>query len=261
MLRRAAALGAPRAAPQRGMAAAAAAAAAQPDNYYPHGLVSLSPECPVFHVLDGLGGFSEQALDGPSPFVRPTTLRFTHGGSARRWDAVAAHDSVAVLLLHAPRRAFVIVRQFRPAVYAVRARAARAAGAPDPPPAAGLCYELCAGIMDKAGKSAEQTCCEEVLEEVGYSVPPAALRRVAGGVVSSAGITGATQDVFYAEVDESMRACAGGGTACRSERVEALALPVDAAAAFIEDAALAKTPGLCFGLLWGAARLAGGGGT
>lgn len=53
------------------------------------------------------------------------------------------------------------------------------------------------------------------------------------------------------QVDESMRACAGGGTMAASERVEALSLPVSAVDAFIADASLAKTPGLCFGLLWG----------
>jgi hypothetical protein len=35
------------------------------------------------------------------------------------------------------------------------------------------------------------------------------------------------------------------------ERVEALSLPVAAIDAFITDESLAKTPKLCFGLLWG----------
>jgi hypothetical protein len=53
------------------------------------------------------------------------------------------------------------------------------------------------------------------------------------------------------QVDESMRACAGGGNMAAKERVEALSLPVAAIDAFITDESLAKTPGLCFGLLWG----------
>jgi hypothetical protein len=53
------------------------------------------------------------------------------------------------------------------------------------------------------------------------------------------------------QVDESMRACAGGGTMAAKERVEALSLPVTAVDAFVTDDSLAKTPGLCFGLLWG----------
>lgn len=35
------------------------------------------------------------------------------------------------------------------------------------------------------------------------------------------------------------------------ERVEALALPVASVDAFIADDSLVKTPGCCFGLLWG----------
>lgn len=115
----------------------------------------------------------------------------------------------------------------------------------------GLCYELCAGIMDKAGKTpaqvssqcgksllhmlvrlaAQQTparfsrhalgtlwlahplcvccalpacarvqvCCEEVLEEVGYRLQPHQLTPISS-VVSSAGITGSQQAMFFAQV-------------------------------------------------------------
>lgn len=52
-----------------------------------------------------------------------------------------------------------------------------------------------------------------------------------------------------------MRACTGGGTMAAKERVEALSLPVPAVDAFIADESLAKTPGLCFGLLWGRHQL------
>jgi hypothetical protein len=60
-----------------------------------------------------------------------------HAGRERRWDAVQAHESVAVVLYNSQLSAFIVVRQFRPAIYAVRWRAARAAGLPEPPPAAG----------------------------------------------------------------------------------------------------------------------------
>jgi hypothetical protein len=151
-------------------------------------------------------------------------LRTCAAGKRRRWDAVQAHDSVAVSLYHEGLQAFILVRQFRPAVYAARWRHATAAGLPQPPAAAGvqsthrvqrpssacspltvcssaqsavaspvavrslleahwhsrraqrlplaatswlacccawcvsagLCYELCAGIMDKAGKTPAQ---------------------------------------------------------------------------------------------------------
>eukprot|EP00879_Flechtneria_rotunda_P008604 GHRR01009016.1.p1 GENE.GHRR01009016.1~~GHRR01009016.1.p1 ORF type:complete len:266 (+),score=78.55 GHRR01009016.1:224-1021(+) len=225
------------------------------DNLYKHGLNSLSPACPVSHILEGSGQFKEVPLDRPSSFVRPRSLLYQQAGRERRWDVVQAHDSVAIVLYNKELHSFIIVRQFRPAVYAVKLRAAAAAGQSDPDPAVGLTYELCAGIVDKPGKTLQQVCCEEVLEEVGYQLEPEHLVSCAGSIVSSAGITGASQAMFYAEVNEGMRACPDGGTRAAKERVEALALPLDAVHAFVADDMLAKTPGLCFGLLWGRQRL------
>lgn len=48
-----------------------------------------------------------------------------------------------------------------------------------------------------------------------------------------------------------MRVCPDGGTMAAEERVEALALPLGCVDAFIADDSLAKTPGCCFGLMWG----------
>lgn len=53
------------------------------------------------------------------------------------------------------------------------------------------------------------------------------------------------------QVSESLRACPTGGTMAAEERVEALALPLGSVDAFIANDSLAKTPGCCFGLLWG----------
>jgi hypothetical protein len=36
-----------------------------------------------------------------------------------------------------------------------------------------------------------------------------------------------------------------------AERVEALALPLSSVDAFMADDSLAKTPGCCYGLMWG----------
>lgn len=37
---------------------------------------------------------------------------------------------------------------------------------------------------------------------------------------------------------------------CVKERVEALSLPLASIDKFIADTSIAKTPGLCFGLIW-----------
>lgn len=57
--------------------------------------------------------------------------------------------------------------------------------------------------------------------------------------------------ILCCQVDESMRVCPSGGTMAAVERVEALALPLSAVDAFMADDSLAKTPGCCFGLMWG----------
>lgn len=66
---------------------------------------------------------------------RPTTL--TNTGKQRRWDVIEAHSSVAVVLYHKDMDAFLLVRQFRPAVYSCRLREAKEAGQPAPDRAAG----------------------------------------------------------------------------------------------------------------------------
>jgi UDP-sugar diphosphatase len=51
-----------------------------------------------------------------------------------------------------------------------------------------------------------------VLEECGFDVPVAAVKRVTS-YVSSTGISGSQHSMFVVEVDESMRATGGGGVA------------------------------------------------
>lgn len=50
---------------------------------------------------------------------------------------------------------------------------------PDQPPAAaGVTYELCAGLVDKPNLSLEEIARQEILEECGYDVPVTKLRRI-----------------------------------------------------------------------------------
>jgi hypothetical protein len=64
-------------------------------------------------------------------------------GKPRRWDIIQAHSSVACVLFHADMDAFLVVRQFRPAVFAHRLREAAAAGLPPPDRSLGQCSHLC----------------------------------------------------------------------------------------------------------------------
>jgi UDP-sugar diphosphatase len=103
--------------------------------------------------------------------------------------------------------------------------------------------------VDKGGKSLEQIASEEVEEECGYRVAPSSVRPVSVAIASS-GTTGADHHIFYAAVDEEDRAGEGGGLRGHGEAIEVLSLPFDRAPAFALDPALAKSPGLMFGLVW-----------
>uniref|UniRef100_A0A5F9CD41 Nudix hydrolase domain-containing protein n=1 Tax=Oryctolagus cuniculus TaxID=9986 RepID=A0A5F9CD41_RABIT len=53
-----------------------------------------------------------------SPYLQPPTLHYRQNGTQKSWDFMKTHDSVTLLLLNSSRRSLVLVRQFRPAVYA-----------------------------------------------------------------------------------------------------------------------------------------------
>ena len=108
-----------------------------------------------------LGWHGVSPLVDDSRFLAPRRASYSVGGARRSWDLVESMPSVAVLLYHRERRAALLVRQFRPPVYAAAAARARE-GAKPPPLDAGFTYELCAGLRDKAGLSAEAVAIEEV---------------------------------------------------------------------------------------------------
>ncbi|WP_457597657.1 NUDIX domain-containing protein [Hydrogenimonas sp.] len=165
-------------------------------------------------------------------FVRPALVRYTQDGIEKSWEIVRAHDSVAILIYDRSREAFVLVKQFRPAVYLHDRK--------------GVTFELCAGIVDKEA-SLEQIAKEEIWEECGYEVPLEAIERVTA-FYTSVGFAGSKQTLFYAEVEASMRKGAGGGI--DDESIEVVYLSVEEARSFLFDETKVKTPGLMFAFLW-----------
>jgi UDP-sugar diphosphatase len=254
------------------MASAAAATAVDPatthPDLYPHGLTSLTaathPRCTAPAILGRL----TPPVAGPLPpagsaFVVPRALAYTLDAAPKRWDMVVAHASVGIVIHHTDRDAVLLVRQFRPAVWeCVRAEgvaAAAAAGAPPPPPpplAAGLTYELCAGILDKPTLPPRAVAAEEVAEECGFRVDPASLVQVAH-YRTAIGISGAPHTIFYAAVGEgdALPPGEGAGGGVDGEAIETLALPWARVDAFLADPALARSAGVGFALLWLKARL------
>lgn len=175
--------------------------------------------------------FKLNPLENPE-YISTSLATYTQNGIKKNWEIVQAHDSVAILIYHKDKDAFVLVKQFRPAVYLNNDD--------------GLTVELCAGIVDKK-LSLVQIAKEEIEEECGYDVPVEEIEKITG-FHTSVGFAGSKQMLYYAELDESMKVSEGGGI--DDEQIEVIYLPVHKAKAFIYDESVAKTPGLMFAFMW-----------
>jgi UDP-sugar diphosphatase len=175
--------------------------------------------------------FTLEPLSEPK-FIQTALARYEQNGIEKTWEIVQAHDSVAILIYHTQKDAFILVKQFRPAVYLNDNN--------------GETVELCAGIVDKK-LSLVQIAVEEIEEECGYSVPLEAVERVTA-FHTSVGFAGSKQTLYYAEVDEKMKVSDGGGI--DGELIEVIELPTTELEHFIFDEKIAKTPGLMFAFMW-----------
>lgn len=172
------------------------------------------------------------SLENPR-FVKPIRINYVQNNQELSWEAVRSHDSVAVLLYHKDRDAFILVKQFRPPVYVCDQSHL-------------FTYELCAGIIDKEC-SLEQIAKEEIDEECGFDVAVENIQKVTS-FFTNVGVSGAKQHLFYATVDEHMNVHEGGGI--HTESIEVVYLDRAEAKAFVYDENKAKTPGLMFAFYW-----------
>ncbi|TLD87826.1 NUDIX hydrolase [Helicobacter sp. MIT 05-5294] len=178
-----------------------------------------------------------------SKYIKPKRMLFCENGKERSWDIIEAHDSVAILLYHKTKDSFVMVKQFRPAVYlkeSIRKTANLKVES-------GYTFELCAGITDKKGKSLQEIAQEEVLEECGYAIPLENIQKITE-FYSSVGFAGSKQTLFFATLDESYRQNQGGGV--EDENIEVVFIPRKEAYNFILDESYPKTSGVMFAFLW-----------
>lgn len=165
-------------------------------------------------------------------FIKTSLATYEQNGVKKSWEIVQAHDSVAILIYHKEKQAFVLVEQFRPAVYLNNNN--------------GRTIELCAGIVDKS-LSLAQIAKEEVEEECGYDIALENIEEITS-FHTSVGFAGSKQMLYYAEVDQSMKVSEGGGV--DAEIIEVVYLPINDAKALIYDVSIAKTPGLMFAFMW-----------
>lgn len=166
-------------------------------------------------------------------FVRPLRLSYRQNGEPRSWEAVKSHDSVSVLLYHTQKQGFLLVKQFRPAVYMHHQQYR-------------FTYELCAGIVDKP-LPLEDIAREEINEECGFDVPVDEIRKISS-FLTNVGVTGTRQHLFFALIDDSRQVHAGGGV--HDEVIIPEYISLAQAEEFLYDETLAKTPGLMFAFYW-----------
>jgi UDP-sugar diphosphatase len=165
-------------------------------------------------------------------FISTSLATYEQDGIKKSWEIVQAHDSVSILIYHTEYKMFILVKQFRPAVY-VNNRD-------------GMSIELCAGIVDKE-LTLQEIAQEEIVEECGYEVPLDNVEKITS-FYTSVGFAGSKQTLYYAEVDESMKVSDGGGV--DSEMIEVISLSIEDAKTFMYDENIVKTPGLMFSFMW-----------
>ncbi len=175
--------------------------------------------------------FKLNTLEHPQ-YIKTYLATYRQDGVAKDWEVLDANDSVAILIYHTEHDSFILVRQFRPAVYLKNRD--------------GTTVELCAGLVDK-DKPLVQIAKEEIFEECGYDVPVSSIEKITS-FYTSVGFAGSRQTLYYAEVDESMHINDGGGI--DDEQIEVIEMPVSDAGKFVFDESVAKTPGLMFAFYW-----------
>jgi len=167
-----------------------------------------------------------------SKFIETAYATYEQNAKAKSWEIVKAHNSVAILIYHTEKNSFILVKQFRPAVYLNNND--------------GMTIELCAGIVDK-NLSLAKIAMEEIEEECGYKVEVENIEKITS-FHTSVGFAGSKQTLYYVEVDESMKVSDGGGI--DDEQIEVIYLPISEAKTLIYDENISKTPGLMFAFMW-----------
>jgi len=165
-------------------------------------------------------------------FISTSLATYSQNGIQKSWEIVQAHDSVSILIYHTEQQKFILVKQFRPAVYVNNKE--------------GMSVELCAGIVDKK-LTLQEIAQEEIEEECGYRVPLENVEKITS-FYTSVGFAGSKQTLYYVEVNENMKVSDGGGV--DGELIEVISLSIEDSKKFIYDESIVKTPGLMFSFMW-----------
>lgn len=145
-------------------------------------------------------------------------------------------DSVAALIFNVPTQRLILVNQFKYPTYE---------NGP------GWITETVAGMIDR-GESPETAMRREILEEIGYNV--STLEHISTFYVSPGG-SSERIILYYAEVDETVRAQKGGGLSTENEDIKLIELRVEDALLQIERGTIADAKTI-LGIFWIRHRIA-----
>ncbi|CAP36576.1 Protein CBG19301 [Caenorhabditis briggsae] len=198
--------------------------------------------------------------DFVSKYQKGMEMTYTIDGKSRESEFNKKMGSVAIILFHKGLNKFLLVRQFRPAVFVGHVSRLPENEGKDfneidwnnYDPELGFTMELCAGLIDKEGLTPAEIASEEVAEECGYRVDPEDLLHITTFIVG-AHQSGSLQYVYYIEVDESMKISEGGGNVHDGEVITKVFLTPEEALAIArpETHAVVKgPPGVLFAMQW-----------
>ncbi|KAF8373755.1 hypothetical protein PRIPAC_80184, partial [Pristionchus pacificus] len=195
-------------------------------------------------------GFQEKFQ---SIYLRSYRLNFEQDGQAREFDLTLRHSSVATLLYHKDRNQFLMVRQFRPAIFVSRilkmeenrGKTVHDVDWKKYDREIGYTRELCAGLVDKDIPLID-IAREEIDEECGYNVSNDMIRWISSFVVDS----GHPQHLFYTEIDDSHKSHEGGGNNHEGEFIYQVWLSEEEARNHLISSDPRSAPGLLYALEW-----------
>ncbi|WP_305862524.1 NUDIX domain-containing protein [Helicobacter cholecystus] len=168
-----------------------------------------------------------------SSFIKPQRLYYQLGDDKYYWDFYQAFDSVGILLFLPKQESLLLLKHYRPCAF-LREKKAQS-------------YELCAGLVDKKGKSLEQIAQEEILEECGYGIPLERLVQI-HSFFGNVGLTPAKQTLFFATIHEEEKITQGGGEG--DENFEPFFLKTSEILDFLKNPNIPKTTSLAYMLQW-----------
>lgn len=179
-----------------------------------------------------------------SIYLKPYTVEYTENKVKKVVNCAAQHDSVAILIYNTTRKVLVMVKQFRPPIYAADIPEEELGDIDTTkyPGDRGITLELCAGIVDKK-LSLEQIAKEEVLEECGYDVPLSSLE-----FVLQYNAMGANLTTYYCEVTDEMKVTDGGGI--DDEMIDVVEMSVPEIEKYVTQNEVRSPPSFMYCIYW-----------